>query len=102
MQYIGESGRSLHARAAEHMAYVRRRDKKGVLYKHIVDTHANESTPQFTMRVISSHKSNLSRMIAEGIHIEKGRISTSGGILNSKAEWGRGKQVRFTPGITRH
>ena len=103
VQYIGQTGRSLHARASEHLKGMKRGDKQNPLSKHIRETHQNEiDKPEFIMRVISTHKTNLHRLISEGIHIEKGRELTPEGILNSKTEWGAGKQIRFTPATVKH
>ena len=102
VQYIGQSGRTLHARADEHQQAIKRHDEKNAMYKHVITKHEGQDTPKFTLKAISKHKTNLARLIMEGIHIEKGRISSPDSILNSKSEWGAGKQIRFTPTMINH
>ena len=97
--YIGNTGRTLHGRAVQHMGGLRRGDKGNPLYKHCTDVHPNTEKPKFVMRVVSNHKTNLHRMITEGISIERVRERDPGILLNSKSEWGRTKLVRHTANI---
>ena len=98
-QYIGQSGRSMHARSHEHIQAVDRKDKKNALYKHILHAHKDQPQPKFVMEQISSHKTNLHRLISEGIYIEKESEDNPNSILNSRSEWGRTKLVRINPNI---
>ena len=97
--YIGNTGRTLHGRAMQHMGGLRRDDKKNPLYKHCLETHPNAEKPRFEMRVISKHKTNIHRMITEGITIERVRQKDPGILLNSKSEWGRTKLIRHSANI---
>ena len=98
--YIGQSGRSLHCRSLEHQAGLRRGDKQSPLYKHIQTEHGGEGDKHnFVMEVLTKHKTNLSRMITEGISIEKVRNVNPEELLNSKAEWSRSKLVRQSASI---
>ena len=65
--YIGNTGRTLHGRAIQHMGGLRRGDKGNPLYKHCLESHPNSEIPKFTMRIISKHKTNIHRMITEGV-----------------------------------
>ena len=54
VQYIGQTGRSLHARASEHLKGMKRGDKQNPLSKHIRETHQNEiDKPEFIMSHIN-------------------------------------------------
>ena len=97
--YIGQSGRSLHCRSLEHQAGLRRGDKHSALHKHIKTEHREGDKPSFVMEVLTKHKTNLSRMITEGISIEKIRSRNPEELLNSKAEWGRSKLIRQSANI---
>ena len=97
--YIGQSGRTLHSRSLEHQAGLRRGDQKSALHKHIMTEHREGDRPSFVMEVLSRHRTNLSRMISEGIAIEKVRSESPEGLLNSRAEWGRTKLIRQSANI---
>ena len=70
-QYTGQSGRSLHARALEHLGDVRRRDKNSPLVKHILSEHVNGPTPTFTMKTLSQHNTNLQMLKVERFQIKR-------------------------------
>ena len=99
-QYTGQTGRSLHSRALEHLGDVRRRNKNSPLMKHILSEHINDPTPTFTMKILSNHKTNLQRLITEGLQIEKERKENQSSVLNSRAERGHSKIVRINPTVT--
>ena len=80
----------------EHEEKLNRRDKNSCLYKHMKLEHKESDIPSFKMKILSSHRTNLQRMICEGISIEKVRNENPEALLNSKAEWGRTKLVRHT------
>ena len=69
--YIGETPRSIQERALEHHADLRNKRDKSHMYKHRVLHHGDEETP-FLMKVISFHKSALSRQAAEAVRGERG------------------------------
>ena len=97
---IGQTGRSVHSRAIEHEAGVRRKEKKSALYKHMREHHDQDDQPSFSMKIISRHKTNLDRLITEGISIEKVREKDPESLMNSRAEWGRTKLVRHSTNTT--
>ena len=99
-QYTGQSGRSLHSRGIEHRRDVRRRDKSSPLVKHILTAHKDGPEPTFTMKTLTHHKTNLQRLISEGLQIERERKENEKAVLNSKAEMGHSKLVRLNPTVT--
>ena len=92
--YIGNTGKTGHSRMKEHEKKLNRKDKSSCLYKHVVNEHTEGETPVFKMKTLSTHRTNLQRMIAEGISIERVQKENPDQLLNSKAEWGRTKLVR--------
>ena len=94
-QYIGQTGRTLHARSVEHKKGVNRGDVKCPLVKHQEQHHTGEYV-SFTMDLARRVQGNMSRMIWEGLMIEKKNLlSSSSSVMNSRAEWGRGRLVRI-------
>ena len=91
--YIGNTGKSAHSRMAEHVKKLERKDKNSCLYKHMRLEHNQSDVPNFKMKTLSAHRTNLERMISEGISIEKVRKANPEALFNSKAEWGRLKLV---------
>ena len=73
-QYTGQSGRSLHSRGVEHRGDIRRGDRSSPLVKHILTKHQDGPEPTFTMKTLTHHKTNLQRLISEGLQIESERI----------------------------
>ena len=69
------------------------------LWKHHLDKHKDDDEPEFKMNMMSTHRGNLPRMIAEGIKIEK--ESQNGEVSDSTSELGRTKVVRFIPEVLR-
>ena len=80
----------------EHEKKLKRKDKSSCLYKHVVNEHAVGETPVFKMKTLSTHRTNLQRMIAEGISIERVQKENPDQLFNSKTEWGRTKLVRHS------
>ena len=81
------------------MGGLRRGDKGNPLFKHSMEAHPNGEKPTFVMRVVSNHKTNIHRMISEGITIEKVREKNPDILLNSKSEWGRTRLVRHSVNV---
>ena len=79
---------------------MRRRDKSSPLVKHILTAHQDGPEPTFTMKILTHHKTNLHRLIAEGLQIEKERKENGNAVLNSRAERGHSKLVRLNPTVT--
>ena len=84
----------------EHIGDVRRGDKTSPLVKHILTSHGNGPTPTFTMKTLSHHKTNLQRLVSEGLQIERERKENEKAVLNSRAERGHSKLVRINPTVT--
>ena len=70
----------------EHWSDFRKGSNKSHILKHQTMVHGGE-TPSFVMRVVSFHKTALSRQVAEAVRIR--RRGGEGAILNSKAEFNR-------------
>ena len=83
---------TLHARQKNHLDAIKSKNPKNPLVKHKNNEHNGEIQP-FTMKLISSHNSVLSRYVSESIYIDN---FDKAHILNSKSEWGRGKLIRRT------
>ena len=92
--YVGETSRSVQERSLEHWAPWRRRDNDGHITKHQLLHHGGADPPDFTMKVISSHRSALSRQVMEAVRIR--RRGGESNILNSKGEFNRSHISRLT------
>ena len=67
-------------------------DTKNALVKHSIDHHQEmETHPEFTMQVLSVHKTALHRQVTEAVLIERTKASV---IMNSKGEWNGSKLPR--------
>ena len=92
--YFGQSGRSMHARAAEHAAGLRNQNPACPLTKHALEYHANDPTlPQHKMKLLKVCKGNVARLLTESQTIEDQDDAI---LLNSKTEYGKNKPVRFS------
>ena len=97
--YIGTSGRSMHARSLDHMTAINKLDSKNAMARHIMEKHSEDiDKPTFTMKPLSNHLHTLNRYTAESIYIEKQIQHLS---MNGKTEWGRGKSIRIDIKTTR-
>ena len=91
--YIGQSGRSLHARAKEHLDGLKRGDPKCPLFKHVVNSHNSERNPDlFEIKKLTSSRTNLHRLISESEHIQN---NVTSGLMNSKSEYRNTKIIRM-------
>ena len=99
---MGQSGTSLHKRMRSNLAEIK---KGGVLHKHIQEHHSDQTPAEphslFSMRPIKSTRTVLERLVSEGTIIQQVELVDKGLLMNSRAEWGRGKIVRFDPVIQR-
>ena len=84
--YVGESSRSIQERATEHWGAARRGDDDSHMVKHQSLAHKGEQ-PTFLFKVVSTHRTALSRQIREAVRIR--RRGGAGSILNSRAEFNR-------------
>ena len=77
------------------MAGWRNKKESFPLYKHQVENHPNDE-PEFVMTASRAGSSNLHRLtfVAEEIFDEE---ESGNKLWNSKAEFGTGKVIRFTP-----
>ena len=100
--YIGQSGRSMHARQSEHASGITRGCMSCPLVRHAKDSHRdqNQLTPlDFKMERVMRAKDNMGRLIGEGETIAKHEEQGSN-LWNSKAEYGKGKLVRWTQTVS--
>ena len=87
--YVGETSRTIQERALEHWAALRgsKKAREGShMAKHVEQFHKGED-PLFYMRIVSFHRTALSRQTAEAVRIR--RRGGEGAVLNSKAEFNR-------------
>ena len=68
--YVGESSRSIQERAKEHWGAARRKEEDSHMHKHQTLVHAREA-PKFLFKLISSHRTPLSRQIREAVRIRR-------------------------------
>ena len=99
--YIGQSGRSLHARQAEHQQGITKSATTCPMVRHVSDSHAGLTvTPgSFTMNKIRGSKDNMSRMLGEGEEIKIAEANGSK-LMNSKGEFGKTKLIRWTQTVS--
>ena len=82
--YIGESSRSLHERALEHVRDAESFCPKSHIVKHWMTAHPDlESPPTMEFGVTAIYRDCLSRQIGEALRIH----NTTDEILNSKSEY---------------
>ena len=92
--YIGESARNAYSRGVEHTAAFQNKDKDSVLLRHLQERHSeDEDTPEFSMRVIDTHRSALDRQISEAVCISN---TLDDQLINKKSEWGHQRLLRCT------
>ena len=84
--YVGETSRSIQERALEHWGAARRGGHKSHMVNHQSLEHPGEP-PDFQFKMVSSHRSALSRQVREAVRIR--RRGGMGSILNSKGEFSR-------------
>ena len=68
-QYIGCSGKSLHARTSEHMTHMNAKDMSNGMAKHMAIHHPAEPDTKITAEVITRHSNCLVRMIDKAYRI---------------------------------
>jgi hypothetical protein len=76
--FIGITGRTMHARQMDHYKAVQAGDIKNAMAKHVKDAPDN-SEHKFTMKMLSKHRSNLEKAVTEGIILKK---KTRQGVYN--------------------
>ena len=85
--YVGETSRTIYERSREHWADWRGRKDTSHILKHQEQVHGGEEEPKFTMKVVKSFRTALSRQVGEAVRIR--RRGGEGNILNSKAEYNK-------------
>lgn len=87
--YIGITGRTMHARQMEHSTAVMAGDVKNAMAKHVMEAD-NGLEHKFTMKMLSKHRTNLEKAVTEGILLEK---QDKMFLMNRKSEWGKTRGV---------
>ena len=84
--YIGETHRTLFDRSKEHEQALRTKNNKYSIVKHWEEMHSNRlDPPEYSYRVLKSHKTSFERQIWEGILINNKKCDNK---LNCKGKWG--------------
>ena len=73
--YVGETSRTIQERAVEQWGQARRGDLKSHMVRHQALQHSGEA-PSFHFKLVSTHRSALSRQITEAVRIRRGRSRT--------------------------
>ena len=90
--YVGESSRSLHERAVEHVRDARTFSAKSHIVKHWMTSHPSlPSPPAMEFSVTGRFKDCLSRQISEALMIN----NSTDVLLNSKGEYGHNSVTRL-------
>ena len=88
--YEGETGRNAFCRGLEHKQGLKQKSEKSALWKHCVSEHSSQEA-EFSMKIIQSHSSCLSRQVHESVRISRTEAEF---ILNSKSEFHQAPLVR--------
>ena len=91
--YVGETGRSIFERAAEHRQDAEGHKLDSHMYKHWKTIHPEmKDPPVFRMKVVASFKDALTRQVSDSVRIDlRGE-----NVLNSKTEYSRCSLPRLT------
>ena len=82
--YIGETSRSLHERALEHVKEGESFSHKSHIVKHWINTHPElPSPPEMVFSITGRYRDCLSRQVGEALRIHYSQDN----ILNSKSEY---------------
>jgi hypothetical protein len=91
--YVGESSRSIHERALEHVRDAQSFSVKSHIVKHWMTSHPSLPTPpEMEFSVTGMFKDCLSRQISEALRINHSKDV----LLNSKGEYGFNSVSRLT------
>ena len=95
--YIGQSGRSLHARQLDHSRGISSNKDTCPMVRHFKDQHRDlkPELNHFKMTRIMKSKDNMSRLLGEAENIQL-EMKKGTKLWNSKAEFGKNRVVRWT------
>ena len=82
--YFGETARTMYDRGSEHLSGLVSGNPDNVLVQHMEEEHQG-TEPEFTMKLVKSHRSPLYRQVHEGVLIDQFQGDMS---MNRKGEWG--------------
>ena len=101
-QYTGESGRSTYTRGLEHESHLSKKTRGQPLADHARLTHPglNLQAKDFQMQVTGQYRGAVSRLISEGIQVEKivkmqREDPKNVEVLNSKLNFNQARPVRL-------
>ena len=94
--YVGETARSLHERAKEHLSDFGAKKKGSHIWRHQLEHHGGSQEHAFLFRIVETPRNALSRQIGEAVKIS--RRGGEGAILNAKGEYNRCHITRLTLG----
>ena len=89
--YFGESARTMFDRGSEHLSSLRSGDRDSALVQHMEEDHL-DMEPEYTMKLVRSHKGPMYRQIHEGVLID---LFKGDALLNRKGEWGCNLQAKL-------
>ena len=93
--FIGESSRSIHERALEHVTDAQAFSTKSHIVKHWMSSHPTLPTPpEMEFSVTGMFKDCLSKQISEALRIN----NSADVLLNSKGEYGHNSASRLAGG----
>ena len=99
--YIGQSGRSIHARMSDHLKGVKNGKGDCPLYKHQLEKHlGSRDHSNFEMKIIEKFRKNMQRLLNESHNIIK--HNTTHKLMNSKSEYSKNKIVRYVVSTEKH
>ena len=84
--YVGESSRTGYERGVEHQNDAKNEKDNSHIATHCKEEHAGRGMEKFSMKVIRTHKTALTRQIHEAVVIAN---SWNKNLLNSKQEYNR-------------
>ena len=91
--YVGETGRTLWYRGAEHFRAIEKYYEESPLIELHRSIHP-DAPRQFQMKPIGIPKTNLMRQVAKAHDITKARINSE--VMNRRGEWGQNLPPRLT------
>ena len=83
--YIGETHRAWIDRLAEHEKALRLMDATYATVKHLEEHHAENKIPNFTFKVLATHRTSPERQLKEAFAIAGASCSI---LMNKEGEWG--------------
>ena len=93
--YVGQTGTNAHNSHLSHATSVRNKNKTSAISEHMLEHHPDESKI-YTVKLISTHQSNLERVASEMIWIEKQNPVVSMNRKSGDGSWASNRLIRLT------